>query len=197
MNRPAPTAHPIHDLLSHRWSPRAFAARPVDAATLARLFEAARWAPSSYNEQPWAFVVAQSSDAAGFTKALEGLIEFNRDWVKHAPALIYSLARKSFARNGQPNPHAWHDVGLAVANLTVQASAEGLVVHQMAGILPDKVRELFNVPVEWEPVTGIAIGYVGDPDTLPEKLRERELAPRERKPQGEFVFGGAWGAKLG
>lgn len=193
MDKPAPVDHPIHALLAARWSPRAFASRAVDPAQLQRLFEAARWAPSSYNEQPWAFVAAAADDAPGFARVLECLIEFNRSWASSAPVLLIALAHRVLSGSGKENPHAWHDVGAAVAHLTFQATSEGLAVHQMAGILPDRVRELFAIPPDWTPVSAIAIGYPGNPDLLPEKLRERELAPRIRKPQSQFVIRNRWG----
>lgn len=195
MEKPAPTDHPIHPLLTARWSPRAFAAHPVSAEQLARLFEAARWAPSSYNEQPWAFLVATADDKAPFTKMLECLVEGNRAWASSAPVLMLTFASKVFAKNNKENPHAWHDVGQAIAHLTFQATADGLVVHQMAGILPDHIRAVYSVPREWSPVTGVAIGHPGDSERLSDKLRERELAPRERKPLSQFVFQGGWGSK--
>jgi nitroreductase len=193
MSRRAPAAYPIHELLLERWSPRAFADRPVEPEVLRRLFEAARWAPSSYNEQPWAFCVATRDQPEAYARILSCLIEFNQTWARSAPVLMIPVTHLTFERNGQPNRHAFHDVGLAMAQLTVQATAEGLAVHQMAGILPDKAREVLGLPEGWEAVTGVAFGYAGDPATLSEELRKRELAPRTRKPLGAFVFDGAWG----
>ena len=193
MEKPAETQYPIHELLRRRWSPRAFSDRRVDPAIMRSLLEAARWAPSSYNEQPWSFIVATKDDPVEFGRLLSCLVEGNIQWAQHAPVLMVSVARLSFEDDGKPNRHAFHDVGLAVANLIVQATALGLVVHQMAGILPDRVRQLYGVPEQYEPVAGIALGYPGDPQSLPEGLRKRELAPRERKPLTEFVFSGRWG----
>jgi nitroreductase len=194
MDRTAPTDHPIHPLLGARWSPRAFAPHPIAPDQLARLLEAARWAPSCYNEQPWAFFVAHADDKPAFAQMLDCLVEFNRSWASAAPLLILTVAHENFARNGKPNAHARHDVGLAIANLTTQATSEGLAVHQMAGILPDKIRTTYGVPDDWSPVTAVAVGYPGDPQDLSESLRERELTPRERKPFASFVFHDAWGA---
>jgi len=193
MEKPAETQYPIHDLLRRRWSPRAFSDRRVDPAIMRSLLEAARWAPSSYNEQPWSFIVATKDDPVEFGRLLSCLVEGNIQWAQHAPVLMVSVARLSFEDDGKPNRHAFHDVGLAVANLIVQATALGLVVHQMAGILPDKIRKLYGIPEGYEAVAGIALGYPGDPQSLPEGLRKRELAPRERKPMTEFVFSGRWG----
>jgi len=193
MDKPAPTDVPIHPLLKARWSPRAFAPHPIPPEQFARLLEAARWAPSSFNEQPWAFLVAAADDKEAFAKMLACLIEGNQNWAKAASILMLTFASPTFARNGKPNPHSWHDVGQAIAHLTVQATSEGLAVHQMAGILPDKIRATYTIPDGWSPVTGVAIGHPGDPQSLPEPLRERELAPRVRKPVDAFVFHGAWG----
>lgn len=193
MEKPAPADHPIHALLARRWSPRAFDPRPVEPEKLRRLLEAARWAPSSFNEQPWAFIVATKERPEDFAKVMECLIEFNRGWANAAPVVLLTVAHLTFEKNGQPNRHAFHDVGLAVGNLTVQATAEGLAVHQMAGILPDKAKDVFAIPNGWEAVTGIAIGYPGGVATLNEQLRQRELAARARKPLASFVFGAGWG----
>jgi len=193
MEKPAETHYPIHDLLRRRWSPRTFSDRRVEPDTLRSLLEAARWAPSSYNEQPWSFIVASKDDPVEFGRLLSCLVEGNIQWAQHAPVLMVSVARLTFEDDGKPNRHAFHDVGLAVANLIVQATALGLVVHQMAGIFPDKIRELYGIPEGYEAVAGIALGYPGDPQSLPEELRKRELAPRERKPLTEFVFSGRWG----
>jgi len=193
MEKLAVTHYPIHELLRRRWSPRAFSSRPVEPDTLRSLLEAARWAPSSYNEQPWSFIVATKEDEAEYARLLSCLVEGNIQWAQHAPVLMVSVAKLHFDENGERNRHALHDVGQAVANLIVQATALGLVVHQMAGILPEKVRALYGVPEQYEPVAGIALGYPGDPQSLPEGLRQRELAPRVRKPLTEFVFSGRWG----
>jgi nitroreductase len=192
MEKPADVQHPIHDLLARRWSPRAFADRPVAPDILKSLWEAARWAPSSANEQPWSFLVATKDDAQEFGRMLGCLVEGNQVWAKQAPVLMVSVAAK-LDRDKDPNAHAWYDVGQAVADLSVQATAQGLFVHQMAGILPDKIRELYQIPDTHEPVTGLALGYPGTPEQLSDKLRQRELAPRTRKPIGEFVFTGRWG----
>lgn len=195
MERPESNDHPIHDLLRRRWSPRAFDPRPIEKAKLLSLLEAARWAPSSYNEQPWAFLVATKEEPADYARVLECLIDFNRGWATAAPVVLLTVAHTAFDKNGSPNRHAFHDIGLAIAQLTVQATAEGLVVHQMAGILPDRARELFAIPKDWEALTGVAIGYPGDPSSLSETLRQREEAPRTRKPLESFVFSGTWNQK--
>ena len=193
MEKLADTTYPIEPLLQQRWSPRAFAERPVEPAKLLRLWEAARWSASCSNQQPWYFLVATREDDAEYARLLSCLRENNQQWAAHAPVLMVSVAKLSFDMNGQPNRYAFHDVGLGVANLIVQATALGLGVHQMAGFYPDKVRELYGVPDDFEPVAGIVLGYPGDPATLSEELRQRELAPRVRKPLESFIFRGAWG----
>ncbi len=189
----AETKHPIHDLLRRRWSPRAFADRAVEPEKLRILLEAARWAPSSFNEQPWSFIVATHENRVEYERLLSCLVEGNQRWAKTAPVLMLSVAKLAFERTGKPNRHAFHDVGLAVENLVIQATALGLIVHQMAGFDVEKAREQFQIPEGVEPVAAIALGYPGDLENLPEPLRERERAPRTRKPLEEFVFSGHWG----
>ena len=190
----AQTQYPVHELISRRWSPRAFADRLVSENDLRRVLEAARWAPSSSNEQPWSFLVATKTYPEDYQRLFSCLVPGNQLWAGQAPVLMLSVARLVFEEDGSPNRHAMHDVGLAVENLIVQASALELFVHQMAGFEVDKARELFQIPPQYEPAAMIAIGYLGDPDTLPEKLRVRELAPRTRKPLTEFVYTGRWGS---
>ncbi len=193
MQKTAVTEAPIHDLLRRRWSPRAFSGRPIEPEKLRSLLEAARWAPSSFNEQPWAYIVATRENGDEFARMLSVLVEGNAVWAQNAPVLILSVARLNFERDGKPNRHAFHDVGQASAYLTTQATALGLAVHQMAGFQVEKAREDFQIPEGWEPVAAMALGYPGEMDSLPEKLRERELAPRTRKPLEQFVFSGRWG----
>jgi nitroreductase len=194
MEKPAQTAYPIEELLRRRWSPRAFADRPVEPEKLASMFEAVRWSASCFNEQPWSFIVATRDDAVEFARLLSCLVEGNQVWVAHAPVLMVSVAWHNFVQTGKPNLHAIHDVGLATAQMILQALAMGVFMHPMAGFYPDKVRELYGVPEGYEPVAAIAAGYPGDPATLPEPLRQRELAPRVRKRQEEFVFRRRFGA---
>lgn len=192
MERLRDAAHPVHDLLRRRWSPRAFSDRPVEREKLLSLFEAARWAPSSNNEQPWSFIVATKGEPEEYARLLACLVEKNQAWAKSAPVLMISVASKFFARSGGANRHAWHDVGQAVANLTVQATALDLYVHQMAGFSPDKARETYGIPESADPVAAIAVGYLGDASALPEDLRQRELTTTPRKPVGQFVYTSKW-----
>jgi nitroreductase len=197
LSKQASPDHPIHELLAKRWSPYGFAARPVAAADLRSLFEAARWAPSSYNEQPWSYIVATKDNPDEFARLLSCLVEGNQPWAKAAPVLTLGCTSVLFKLNGKPNAAAIHDLGLAAANLCLEATARGLYVHQMIGILPDKAREVFHIPEGVQPLTGLAIGYAADPGTLPEMYRQRDLTPRKRKPLAEFVFGAAWGTASG
>jgi nitroreductase len=189
----AATDHPILKLLAERWSPYGFEDRPVPEADLRSLFEAARWAASSYNEQPWNYLVATREDSLEFGRLLDCLVEANQAWAKTAAVLVLGVVSLQFAENKQDNRAAVHDLGLAAGNLLVEATARGLSVHQMIGILPDKARELYQIPKHFEAWTAMAIGYKADPAKLPDALRERDLTPRQRKPSGKFVFTGKWG----
>jgi nitroreductase len=193
MQKLAPTDHPIHDLIENRWSPRAFAEKLVPPDVLRSLFEAARWAPSSSNEQPWAFLVATRDNHEPHSRMLSTLVEFNQAWAKHAPVLALAVSELEFARTGKPNRNAFYDTGAAVANLSLEATARGLFVHQMGGFDPHKAIELFHIPKGWEPIAAFVVGYPGDPKSLPEPYREREVAPRARKPLHEFVMSDDWG----
>jgi nitroreductase len=190
----AATDHPVHELIGRRWSPYAFADRPVSAADLRSLFEAARWAPSSYNEQPWSYILATRDNREEFARLLSCLVEGNQTWAKAAPVLALGCTSLLFKLNGKPNAAALHDLGLAAGNLCLEATARGLYVHQMIGILPDRARQVFHIPDGVQPLTGLAIGYAADPDTVAANLRARDISPRTRKPLAEFVFGGSWGA---
>ena len=193
MEKPASTNIPIHELIARRWSPRAFAEQPVEAATLRSLFEAARWAPSSNNEQPWRFLVATKGNQADFDRLLACLVEGNRKWAYRAPVLILSVASLYFEEDGKLNRHAFYDTGMAVENLVLQATAVGLVAHQMAGFDAEKARVDCLIPPGFDPVAMIAVGYPGDPAVLPDYLREREIKARERQPANDFVFSAQWG----
>ena len=191
MNKSAQTQYPILDLLKNRWSPRAFAVRHVEREKLLSLFEAARWSPSGGNAQPWSFIVTNHNEPEAFEKLVSTLSEDNQIWAKEAPILVLTVVQRERAA-GKPNPWAAYDVGQAVAHLSLQASALGLAVHQMGGFDVQQAAQLFNLPEGYDPLTVFAIGYAGDPETLPAQLRERELAARSRKPLSEFVFDGAW-----
>lgn len=189
----AETQYPIDDLLKQRWSPLAFSEQKVEAEQLGSILEAARWAASSYNEQPWSFIVATKENPREFERLLSCLAEGNQVWAKNAPVLMITVAKLHFEKNGKENRHAFHDVGQAVSNLAVQATALGIYIHQMAGFDVPKARELYSIPEGYEPVAAVALGYGAEAETLPENLQQRELAPRFRKPVASFTFTGSWG----
>lgn len=192
MDHSAPVKYPINDLLKQRWSPRAFADRDVEPEKLQGLFEAVRWAASCFNGQPWHFVIATRKEPDAFARVLSCLVESNQAWAKGAPVLGISVAKLNFDHDGTPNRHAYHDIGQAAANLAIEAVELGLQLHQMGGIHVDKAREMLSIPAGYDPVAGLALGYPGNPDILPEKLRARELAPRQRKESVTFVHDGTW-----
>ena len=188
----AATDFPIQHALADRWSPYGFEDRPVAEADLCSLFEAARWAASSYNEQPWNYIVATKENAKEFDQLLSCLVEANQAWAKAAPVLVLGVVSLRFAKNQKDNRAAVHDLGLASGNLVVEATTRGLSVHQMIGILPDKAREVYQIPEHFEAWTAMAIGYNFDPATMPDVLKERDMAPRQRRPLRDFVFAGHW-----
>jgi nitroreductase len=193
MDKPANNLHPIHDLIRSRWSPRSFSSRLIAPKILQSLFEAARWAPSSMNAQPWIFLTAavdRQPDA--HARLVESLTESNRRWALRAPVLVLALTRTE-REPGKSNRYAAYDLGQAVAFLSLQATAMGLHLHQMGGFNAAFAREHFAVPPEYEPLVVLAIGYSDSPDALPEDIRSRELAERSRKLQEEFVYNGDWG----
>ena len=192
VNKSSDTQYPIDDLLSARWSPLAFSEKSVEPEKLRSVLEAARWAASSYNEQPWSFIVATKDNQAEFDRLLSCLVEANQEWAKTAPVLMLSVAKLQFERNGKENRHAFHDIGAAASQLAMQATALGLFIHQMAGFDVSLSRSLYSIPEGYEPVAAIALGYIGDPQILSEKLLQRTNAPRTRKPLENFVFSGRW-----
>jgi nitroreductase len=191
----ADSAHDILDVFAKRWSPRAFADRPVEPEKIRRMLEAARWTMSSYNEQPWRYVVAaRHDDPEAYERLLGCLVEGNQSWAKNAPVLLMSFYKTTFSHNDRTNRAAPHDLGAASAALTFQATAMDLYVHQMAGIKKDVVRETYDVPADFEPMAGLAVGYLGDPSMLNEKQQKSERAERSRKSLDAFVFGDTWDA---
>jgi len=189
--------HPVQAVIAQRWSPYVFRDAPVEPSLLGSLFEAARWAPSSRNEQPWHYLVALREEPEAFEKLLSCLVEGNRAWAHAVPVLALGVVKRTFARNGKPNVTAAHDLGLASANLVLEATARGLSVHQMAGILPDRARSLYAIPEDCDALTALAIGYVGDPADRSDTYAERDRTPRTRKPLAAFVFGGRFGQAAG
>lgn len=188
----AQTKYDIHELIRRRWSPRSFADETVDPELARRLFDAARWAPSSYNEQPWRFIYALREDEEEFDRLTKVLNEYNAKWAKDAPMLLLTFVKEHFDKNGKPNRVAEHDIGAAMSYLTFEATANDLYVHQMAGILPDKARELYDIPEGFKPYTMAAIGYLGAPEELPENFQKSERAERSRLDIDEIAFKGSW-----
>lgn len=194
----APAVDGVLPIFHHRWSARSFENRDVSAADLKKVFEAARWAASSNNEQPWRFIVG-TRNSATHAKVFENLMGFNRTWAGSAPVLILGVAGSKFTHNGAANGYALYDLGAAASYLTLQAAALGLTTHQMAGYDHEALRKALEIPEEYVLGSVIALGYQGEPETLGnEQLIQRETARRERKPLSEFVFS-SWGesAKLG
>jgi len=197
MSKNAATNHPIHNTLAVRWSPYAFSDRPVRPADVASLFEAARWAPSSYNEQPWRYILGIKGDGETHERILACLIEKNRAWVQNAPVLAIGVVVRNFVDSGEPNKAAEHDLGLASANLVVEATTRRLHVHQMIGLDPDAARQAFALPEETEALTALAIGYRETSAHMNQALIERDTAPRSRRPLSEFVFTNRFGNPAG
>lgn len=190
------TDYPVEKLFRHRWSPYRFEPRGVETGKLLRCLEAARWSASSYNEQPWSWIIARREETDAFETMIGCLAEANQEWARNAGALLLTVTRGAFARSGQPNRVALHDLGLAAAQLTLQATAEGLQVHQMAGVNLSRVRVVYEIPEGYDPQTAIAIGYPAtDPpaDNTQRELEKRDRGPRNRKPLADQVFAGKFG----
>ena len=180
--------HPVSELIRNRKSIRAFATTPIEQDKINSLFEATRWAPSSTNEQPWLYMYATKDQPELWGKLFEPLNESNKLWAKDSPLIILSLARRNFTRFPGANAHAMYDLGAANSFLALQAVEIGLQVRQMAGFSAEKTRTNLNIPDDYEIGVFMAVGYPGDPDSLPENLKLREQAPRERFLQQEFVM---------
>jgi len=195
LDRLALTSKPIHDLLARRWSPRAFDPnRPVSRDQLKVLLEAGRWAPSCNGDEPWRYLIwDKGRDPGGWQKAFECLSENNKKWVKNVPLLMLSCAGSIFEATGKPNRWTQHDTGAASVSIALQATAMGLMVHQMGGWDVDKARAAFGIPAEYTPMAMIAVGYQTGPDILDEETKAKELRPRARKPIAERFFEGGWG----
>jgi nitroreductase len=190
--RLAPQA-PIHELLVNRRSPRAFSDQPIEPEKLISLFEAARWAPSSANEQPWRFIVATKNDLRVFSSLADSLTESNRRWAERAPLLVLALAQSTYSKTGKTYHHSRYDLGQSVALLSVEATALGLAVHQMGGFDEVKAQQLLSIPAGFDPVVMLAVGYPDHPAMLPDDLRKREHAPRSRRPLQDLVYTEEWG----
>ncbi len=192
----ADTLAEVHELIRSRWSPRSFSAREVSNEDLRTILEAARWAASSNNEQPWRFLVASKSDGAAYDKLLHLLVPANQTWAKTAPVLIVMAAKRTFSHDGSPNYYALHDAGQALAHLFLQATALGLHAHGMAGFDREKARQELNIPDDYDVAAAVALGYLGSPDQLTEQQRQWETAKRRRKPLSEIAFAANWNEPL-
>jgi nitroreductase len=179
---------PVLELITKRKSRRAYQPRVIQPEVIQSLFEAARWAPSSNNEQPWVYIYATKDQPELWGKLFEAINPWNQIWAKDAPLLVLCLVRKNFQKTGKPNPSARYDLGAANAFLSLQATELGLNVHQMGGYYPEKAIELLNISEAYEPVVMMAIGYLGAEEQLTPELQARENAPRERNTREAFVM---------
>jgi nitroreductase len=180
--------HPIHELLRKRWSPRAFAEKELTIEQVQTLLEAARWAASANNEQPWRFIWSLRDGSSLYNRLFDCLLPGNQEWAGAAPLLMLTVVQTKFTASGKPNRWAGHDLGLAIGNLSTQASSMGIYVHNMGGFSQSKAREHFSLAEDQEPMTMIAIGYLGDPGTLSEFNQNREAQVQERKPLAELIL---------
>ena len=198
INKSIDVSAPIQPLLAQRYSGVSYdPGRPVSKADLRAIAEAARWAPSCYGDQPWRYLIcSKAENRAAWDKAFACLGDFNQAWCQHAPVLVVICHDTLFVHNDKPNIHASYDTGAASMSMCVQATALGLMTHQMAGFSADKARELFAVPERYKPIAMMAIGYQLDEAQLPAQFRERELKPRTRSPLESRFFGGEWGKGL-
>jgi nitroreductase len=187
--------HPVLDVIRERWSPAIYSPATVEPQKLLSILEAARWAPSSFNAQPWSFLVARKEDPEEFARMLSCLVPGNVTWAQHVPVLMLSVTNLRFDHNGSPNRHAWHDTGIATGFLMLQAAALGLLAHGMAGFDAAKARELYAIPDTHDPVAAIGLGYPGEDQGAPDELRKRNKR-RPRRPFDQFVFAGRWGVPL-
>ncbi len=192
-SKPAKTTYPMYHLLVERWSPVGFDERPVEPEQVGSLLEAARWAPSSYNEQPWRLILAQRSDGDARAALEESIVPANLEWCSRADLLLLVCAKRVFTRSGEPNRHATYDCGQAITSLTLQAQSMGLIVHQMGGFDPERARERLGIPEPYEPLVMVAIGHPADPEDLPEGLRQRDALPRQRLDLSAIAFHGRFG----
>ena len=187
ITKPAKTDYPINELIARRWSPRAFSTRAVERSKLLSILEAARWAPSSRNEQPWRYITFTNDNLEKLKKAQSVLKDIN-DYAKRAPILICAITKKTYSDNSNYNRLHFHDLGAANENMFLEAFNQGLIMHEMGGFDVQKAREVFNIPEEFEVGVMIAIGYQDTHHILPEKLIQKAFTPRQRKPLSEIAF---------
>ena len=190
----AQNKYPVNELSRTRWSPRAFSAQPLEKEKLQSILDAARWSPSAGNEQPWRFIIGIHPDDT-WTKIFETLDEGNKAWVKNAPVVILAIGKKTRGKRDSENTWFAYDTGQAVAHLSIEATHQGLFVHQMAGFDPEMAIRLFEIPADYQPITALCLGYLGDPEILSEDQKKSELSLRTRRDFDELVFSGKFGEK--
>lgn len=192
MQNPTNNKYPINNLIKQRWSPRAFSNKAVEKEKIQSILEAARWAPSAFNEQPWRFIVSQKGDDT-YENILKTLIDWNIQWAGKANVLIVNIAKKTFSHNGKQNVTFKYDLGQAVGSMIIEVVNQGLYSHQMSGFDANKAAELLNIPDDFQAVSVTAIGYYGNINELPEDMAEIEIKPRERKELKEIIFNNKFG----
>ena len=192
MKKVTPNKYPINDLVKKRWSPRAFSEKQIEEEKLASLFEAARWAPSAFNEQPWRFIIGQKGSET-YDKILQSLVEWNQQWAGKSPVLVLNIASKNFSHNSKTNATAQYDLGQAVAFMIIEAVNQGLVSHEMSGFDAEEAARLLQIPEDFQAVSVTAFGYYGDASLLPEDMLQSEMEDRKRKNLNEIVFTGRFG----
>ncbi|RLD64719.1 MAG: nitroreductase [Bacteroidetes bacterium] len=190
MIKKAKTKHKVIEIIKNRWSPRSFSGKEIDQESISSLFEAASWAASAFNEQPWRFIYATKNNDKIYKQILDSLIDWNQNWAKSAPLLILTVTKLKFSHNNEPNRTAFYDLGQAIGQLGLQASSMGLFVHQMTGFDNEKAEKTFNIPEGYIAVSVLAVGYLGKAKDLNEDLEKMEISPRERKNMDSFVFEG-------
>jgi len=183
----ANTDFPIHRLIARRWSARSFSTKKVEKSKILSILEAARWAPSSRNEQPWRYIVFTDDNPEKIDKARSVLLEIN-NYAKRAPILICAITKKTYSDTGTYNKLHFHDLGAANENIFLESFNQGLIMHEMGGFDRDKARKVFNISDEYEIGIMIAIGYQDSHEILPERYREKAFSPRERKPLSKIAF---------
>ena len=187
ISKKALTNFPIHEIIAKRWSARAFSTKPVEKSKLLSILEAARWAPSSRNEQPWRYIIFTDANRTEMDKARSVLLEIN-DYAKRAPILICAITKKTYTDTGVYNRLHFHDLGAANENMFLESFNQGLIMHEMGGFDREKARKVFEVPDDYEVGIMIAIGYQDSHEILPERFKEKADLPRERKPLSEIAF---------
>ncbi len=192
MEKKAITNLKLNTVITNRWSPRSFSDKAIEKEKIQQFFEAARWAPSAFNVQPWSFMVGIKGDET-WQKIFESLVEFNQMWAINAPVLVVAVGAKVREADGQENVTWQYDLGQAAAYLTIQAYTDGLVMHQMGGFDQAKLVESFNLPENYHPVSVSAVGYQDVADKLPHPLDQLEKGERSRKPLSEIVFSETFG----